>query len=140
MSAYIRSFSMMDGQSSNQRRGAGDAPSLLAPKSSAFTDSDVSPLQIFVQAKKRINDIFQQIEGYIKETSDFVQGNSHNYPLQFGKIEFVLVNYIYYKLVQTDKVSEQNLISKEENVTVMEYLKKIYGIREVLKRDHMKVV
>ncbi|XP_021949224.1 transmembrane GTPase Marf isoform X2 [Folsomia candida] len=112
MSAYIRSFSMMDGQSSNQRRGAGDAPSLLAPKSSAFTDSDVSPLQIFVQAKKRINDIFQQIEGYIKETSDFVQ----------------------------DKVSEQNLISKEENVTVMEYLKKIYGIREVLKRDHMKVV
>jgi hypothetical protein len=64
----------MDGQISNQHRGAGDAPSLITSRSSVFTDSDVSPLQIFVQAKKNINDIFQDIEVYIKEAAEFVQG------------------------------------------------------------------
>lgn len=38
-----------------------------------------------------------------------------------------------------DRVSQHDLVPKEENATVIEYLKKIYGIREVLKRDHMKV-
>lgn len=74
MSAYIRSFSTMDGQTSNQRRGAGDAPNQVVNRSSVFSDSDVSPLQIFVQAKKNINDIFQDIEVYIKEAAEFVQG------------------------------------------------------------------
>ncbi len=65
----------MDGQSSNQHRGAGDAPSQITPRTSlSYTDSDVSPLQIFVQAKRNINDIFQDIEVYIKEAAEYVQG------------------------------------------------------------------
>lgn len=36
---------------------------------------DNSPLQIFVRAKKKINDIFGEIEEYVIETSNFMQGN-----------------------------------------------------------------
>lgn len=35
-----------------------------------------SPLQIFVRAKKQINDIFYEVEAYIHDTTKFVQGRS----------------------------------------------------------------
>lgn len=34
-----------------------------------------SPLQIFVKAKKNINDIFGDISDYVVETTNFVEGN-----------------------------------------------------------------
>lgn len=34
--------------------------------------TDNSPLQIFVKAKKRINDIFVDIEKYVEETVEFM--------------------------------------------------------------------
>jgi hypothetical protein len=55
------------------QRGAGDA----TPSTRIFTDSDVSPLQIFVQAKKNINDIFVDVDDYIGEAADFVRGESN---------------------------------------------------------------
>ena len=33
-----------------------------------------SPLQIFVRAKKKINDIYQEIEEYVAETTNFLEG------------------------------------------------------------------
>jgi len=73
MSAYIRSFSMMDPPANSQtQRGAGDASATKR----TFTDSDVSPLQIFVQAKKNINDIFLDIDDYIGEAATFVKGTA----------------------------------------------------------------
>lgn len=36
---------------------------------------DTSPLQIFVRAKKKINDIFGEIEEYVIETTRFIDGN-----------------------------------------------------------------
>lgn len=33
-----------------------------------------SPLQIFVRAKKKINDIYQEIEEYVAETTLFLEG------------------------------------------------------------------
>lgn len=35
---------------------------------------DNSPLQIFVRAKKKINDIFGEIEEYVIETANFMDG------------------------------------------------------------------
>lgn len=35
---------------------------------------DNSPLQIFVKAKKKINDIFGEIEEYVVETAHFMDG------------------------------------------------------------------
>lgn len=34
-----------------------------------------SPLQIFVKAKKNINDIFGDITDYVVETTNFIEGN-----------------------------------------------------------------
>ncbi|ODM94964.1 Transmembrane GTPase Marf [Orchesella cincta] len=101
----------MDGQPLHQshHRGAGDASS---PRSTPLFDSNVSPLQVFVQAKKNINDIFVDIEAYLKET----------------------VNFVDAKNIQTE------ILSLEDKDTIKEHVKKVGGIREVLKRDHMKVV
>lgn len=68
----LRSLSIMDGQpNQTPHRGAGDASS---PRSTPVFDSNISPLQVFVQAKKNINDIFVDIEGYLKEAVKFVDG------------------------------------------------------------------
>lgn len=32
-----------------------------------------SPLQIFVQAKKQINDIFKEIEDYVRDTAQYMK-------------------------------------------------------------------
>ncbi|KAG8037819.1 hypothetical protein G9C98_006030 [Cotesia typhae] len=73
--------------------------------------TDNSPLQIFVKAKKKINDIFGEIEVYVKETVDFMQ------------------------TLQNDR----NVINAEEVENIQSYIDRVHGIRDVLKRDHMKV-
>nr|CAG4647674.1 EOG090X01A3 [Moina brachiata]SVE92854.1 EOG090X01A3 [Moina brachiata] len=70
-----------------------------------------SPLQIFVRAKKRINDIFGEVEIYIGDASKF-----------------------FHALPQ-----DSDLTSQEEVAVVDGHGEKIKGIREVLARDHMKV-
>ncbi|KAK0174731.1 hypothetical protein PV327_010467 [Microctonus hyperodae] len=71
-----------------------------------------SPLQVFVKAKKRINDIFGEIEDYVNHTVHFME-----------------------RAANTD----QDIIEKEEIKNIHSYVKKVSGIRDVLKRDHMKV-
>jgi hypothetical protein len=39
----------------------------------------------------------------------------------------------------TGQVQEHSLVTPEEQDVIVEYAKKVLGIREVLKRDHMKV-
>ncbi|XP_070206736.1 mitofusin-2-like isoform X2 [Littorina saxatilis] len=79
-----------------------------------------SALQLFVQAKKRINDIFKDIGDYVVEADTFVR-----------------------KLVASKPavgVTETEVISPENAEVVKGFKSKIDGIREVLARDHMKVV
>ncbi|XP_011061834.1 PREDICTED: transmembrane GTPase Marf-like [Acromyrmex echinatior] len=73
--------------------------------------NDNSPLQIFVKAKKRINDIFMDIEKYVEETVEFM----------------------------TSFQNDQNIVTVEEAIKVKAYIDKIRAIKDVLKRDHMKV-
>lgn len=66
--------------------GHGDPPSSLQklsygpPESSSYRSlgnghsSPVSPLKLFGQAKKQINDIFKHINEYIEETEKFYEG------------------------------------------------------------------
>ncbi|XP_011303268.1 transmembrane GTPase Marf [Fopius arisanus] len=98
MAAYInRTISMIGGD--GQRLG-NDAR------------IDNSPLQIFVKAKKKINDIFGEIEDYVQDTVGFME------------------------ILDRDK---NNIVSKEETESIQGYVKKVHGIKDVLKRDHMKV-
>ncbi|KAL2730877.1 transmembrane GTPase Marf isoform X1 [Vespula squamosa] len=73
--------------------------------------TDHSPLQIFVKAKKKINDIFIEIDDYVQDTVAFM------------------------KSLQNDR----KIITVEEVSRVQNYVDKVHAIRDVLKRDHMKV-
>lgn len=85
MAAYLnRTLSMVTG-SSNGSASSYDTAALLDANTSsprglhaaggaATGHNDVSPLQIFVRAKKKINDIFGEIEDYVVETTGFIDG------------------------------------------------------------------
>jgi len=94
------------------------ASSLLLPsqgrgdqRQSQGQPSGSSPLQHFVQAKKKINEIFKEVDGYVNETERF--------------------------LVSVPKESE--VAPDEVYAAAKDYGLKVAGIREVLERDHMKV-
>uniref|UniRef100_A0A1B6E5A2 Dynamin-type G domain-containing protein n=1 Tax=Clastoptera arizonana TaxID=38151 RepID=A0A1B6E5A2_9HEMI len=70
-----------------------------------------SPLQIFVKAKRRINDIFVEIDNYVLDAESYV------------------------KALQVD----ENIIQSSEVKLLSGHVQKVKGIRDVLKRNHMKV-
>ena len=66
MAAYInRAISMMPGE------GATSRGTLVSNGDSRVLNS---PLQIFVRAKKQINDIFIDVEDYVKDAVNYMQG------------------------------------------------------------------
>lgn len=70
MAAYLnRTVSMMSGDGPHNR-----TPLAISDHRSRSTP-DNSPLQIFVKAKKKINDIFVEIEDYVKDAVTYMQGN-----------------------------------------------------------------
>ncbi|KPU77479.1 uncharacterized protein Dana_GF19353, isoform B [Drosophila ananassae] len=97
--------------SSLQPSGSTTAANLLPGGSRPYPMNDKSPLQIFVRAKKKINDIYGEIEEYVCETTTFI-----------------------------DKIhDEAEIVDKEERDLFKSYVEKVAGIRTVLQRDHMKV-
>lgn len=77
MAAYLnRTISMVAGNGSgSSSTGLDTANSLTLHNNVAY---DNSPLQIFVKAKKKINDIFGEIEDYVAETAHFMDGKRLN--------------------------------------------------------------
>ncbi|KAH8355452.1 hypothetical protein KR084_007634 [Drosophila pseudotakahashii] len=96
--------------SSLQPSGSTTAANLL-PESRLYQSNDKSPLQIFVRAKKKINDIYGEIEEYVHETTTFI-------------------NALH---------AEAEIVDKAERELFESYVYKVAAIREVLQRDHMKV-
>lgn len=74
MAAYLnRTISLVTGNGTSST--SYDANALTdSPRNLQNTSADNSPLQVFVRAKKRINDIFGEIEEYVIETSRFIDG------------------------------------------------------------------
>lgn len=105
MAAYLnRGMSMIAGN------GYGD--SLMDPNSRREIHNVNSPLQIFVKAKKNINEIFGDISDYVVESTNFIEGLSQG---------------------------NGDIVDKAEAETFRNFVFKINNIREVLARDHMKV-
>jgi mitofusin len=74
MAAYLnRTISMVTG---NGTTSNGYDPNALTDLNSRQLHNlnDISPLQIFVKAKKKINDIFVDISDYVVETTTFIEG------------------------------------------------------------------
>ena len=74
----------------------GDDPGIwgtslaVGPMGDARSVSDSSPLQIFVRAKKKINDIFVEIEDYVRDTVTYMQ-SKYKWELTWigqGNLEF----------------------------------------------------
>lgn len=73
MAAYInRTISMMSGGDGPHNRPA--VASVINDHRNVRGGPDNSPLQIFVKAKKKINDIFGEIEDYVKDTVEYMHG------------------------------------------------------------------
>ncbi|GFG34241.1 hypothetical protein Cfor_10688 [Coptotermes formosanus] len=108
MAAYVnRTISLMGGDDPGIR-GSSLA---VGPMGDGRSVSDSSPLQIFVRAKKKINDIFVEIEDYVRDTVTYMQS------------------------VQQDR----SIVKGDDAVQVEGYIAKVRAIRDVLTRDHMKV-
>merc|ERR1719282_1232345 len=90
--------------------GGGMAPATTGARGD-IRGPGPSPLQHFVQAKKKINEIFREVDDYVKETEEF--------------------------LVSIPEETE--VIGKDVRDAAKEFELKVAGIREVLSRDHMKV-
>ncbi|KAH8299257.1 hypothetical protein KR018_004584 [Drosophila ironensis] len=97
--------------SSLQPSGSSTAANMMNDARLQRPTNDKSPLQIFVRAKKKINDIYGEIEEYVNETTAFI-------------------NALH---------AEAEIVDKAERELFESYVYKVAGIREVLQRDHMKV-
>lgn len=108
MAAYLnRTISMVIGHD-------GTTASSIDPNARSLQNAaalEKSPLQIFVRAKKKINDIYGEIEEYVLETTQFID-------------------------TLPDDV---DVVDKSERELFHSYVRKIAAIKEVLSRDHMKV-
>ncbi|XP_058647909.1 mitofusin-1b isoform X2 [Onychostoma macrolepis] len=76
--------------------------------------SDPSPLKRFVQAKKKIGEVFEQLLVYVQEGTQFVKETCNNESLE-------------------------NIADKTQLDEIEEYTNKLSTIQEVLARRHMKV-
>lgn len=86
MAAYLnRTISMVTGNGGNadnskssssqqQQNKSLNYDPLMSENRTMHINSDKSPLQIFVRAKKKINDIYVEIEEYVNETTQFING------------------------------------------------------------------
>lgn len=74
----------------------GDGPHVRSPVASLLdhrqmrnSSTDNSPLQIFVKAKKKINDIFVEIEDYVKDTVNYIHGKTSLNITDFNERSFL---------------------------------------------------
>lgn len=77
MAAYLnRTISLMSGDGPHNRSSV--ASTLVDPRAQR-NGHDNSPLQVFVKAKKKINDIFGEIEDYVKDAVEYMHGKYINF-------------------------------------------------------------
>lgn len=101
MAAYInRSISMMPDEGPTTR-----------DRALVTNGATKSPLQEFVKAKRKINDIFKEVEDYVKDAVQYMEGLK----------------------------KEQEITSEKDIELIKGYIEKVRAIQDVLRRNHMKV-
>ena len=88
---------------------SGPDQTLITPSSGG--DPNSSSLQLFVKAKKKINEIFEDVAGYVSETEEFILSIP----------------------------DETQVVPESAQAAAVDFGSKVNKIREVLRRDHMKV-
>lgn len=69
-----RGMSMINGNGNGPSNGYDSPLTDMNTTRQLHNMNDTSPLQIFVKAKKKINDIFGDISDYVVETTTFIEG------------------------------------------------------------------
>ena len=98
---------------------------------------NISPLQRFVKAKGKINSIYEEIQIYVNDVNRFLN-NLSTAEANTDPIKSVITRQpvsLTSLEDQNSRVVEFDSISKVET-----YARQIDAIRQVLSRDHMKVV
>jgi mitofusin 2 len=127
MAAYLqRGFSNV---TSNRYDSLADGNSRQKPNMN-------SPLQIFVKAKKNINDIFSEISDYVAESTNFIEGT---YLLSSSLCYHNLTLTFHFLCFAGLAESQSDVVDKAENEAFRGFVLKVTNIRQVLERDHMKV-
>ncbi|XP_037950974.1 transmembrane GTPase Marf-like isoform X2 [Teleopsis dalmanni] len=114
MAAYLnRTISMVTGNGGTAAATTNFDMNALMSENRSMQNANLekSPLQVFVRAKKKINDIYGEIEEYVIETTQFI----------------IALH------------SDAEIVDKSERELFESYVNKVAAIREVLSRDHMKV-
>nr|XP_054748026.1 mitofusin-2-like [Lytechinus pictus] len=88
--------------------GYGRRPSAMARPEDGRTST---PLRLFVDAKRKINEIYKEVSGHIMDSHSFLDGIS----------------------------SASQVVSDEQLSKVEAFSNQVRGIQDVLERDHMKV-
>lgn len=103
-----------------QRNGKMSQTNASSPPSSTSSGYGAqaanSPLQLFVRAKRKINEIYGEVGEYVSSAHRFLTATS------------------------SGVASDLEVVSAENEKLVADFDRKVSGIREVLRRDHMKVV
>lgn len=131
------------------------APQLMRSHSAG---GDSSPLKHFVVAKKKISDVFEQLLGYVEETSNFVAGemfwlSSLICDGYIGSHCFEMIGFMTGTLCPSSlcclvcvcrpetcrNKALYNIASQDQKLEIEAYAEKLAVIKEVLARRHMKV-
>lgn len=83
-----------------------------------------------MEAKNKINSIFQSVQQYVEEAAQFLKGKDLSCLLAGAKSDHSIV----------DVVSYRGLIPADSIVMADQFCESVQTIRDVLARDHMKVV
>ncbi len=110
--------------------------------------SDPSPLKRFVQAKKKIGEVFEQLLVYVQEGTEFVKGKLNMiwiYRLILEVCRTVVSSIALFACVVSvssetcNNESLENITDKTQLDQIEAYTSKLSTIKEVLARRHMKV-
>ncbi len=93
-------------------------PNSSAKNLSTSPNTSASPLQIFVKAKKKINELYKEVEEYVDSASQFLGASS----------------------THTCRDPNKPLLDDAGRNKVEDHRRKAAAIQDVLLRDHMKVV
>ena len=113
--------------------GPSSLPFMTPPRKFNGRTSPTSPLKVFGQAKKKINDIFVDISNYVRESTEFLEGN-----LVSNFVLYPIRPRIHKHIFQGIDPNEE-IVSAEQVVNVAKHIDRVRGIREMIGRNRMKV-
>ena len=133
-------INMAEGHMSQQPASAG----VMSSSPPFGPGGNVSPLQRFVKAKGKINAIYEEIQTYVNDVTRFLN-NLETSEKKTANLKSSMIPSVNSRqlapLSLNSEVDPNGGVVEQEFITRAEsYVRQVDAIRQVLSRDHMKVV